>query len=169
MDKYLSSENNSCLTSQDGNITTSTCTPNNNRQQWLTHDYCSSEEDTEWKTTKGEHVILSQPDVPWYVLKRKTTTVNYDEQDIDHLNEVSYRNNADFKSQFKMDMCRPDLGYGYSYAQRHNNVMKQIEESNDKKIEGFDEKKIDFNVIAGLLILLIFLLVSVRSYITKTQ
>jgi len=158
LDKYISTENNSCLTNQEGTLHTSECNSSNNSQKWFSHDYCPSE-NTEWKTIQGDNVILIESDVPWYVLKRNTIPFKHDKNDINHLNEVSYRNNADFKSQFKMNMCRPDLGYGYSYAQRHNNVMKQIEE--------FDAKKIDFNVIACLLILLIFLLLAIRSHMNK--
>ena len=154
-------------------------TVSNNNDNVALEDTITNDKTQSWKTHEGKRVMLVEPDIPWYITKKTAFPPGgYDIQSQGKLNEKEYRDNADFNSTFVMDGTRPDMGYGYSYAQRKgkdracfddcNKTMKSVpvyenfETSNDKK-----QKRIDFNVIACSLLLLIFLLVVVRYYINK--
>lgn len=77
--------------------------------------------DNNWINQDGKKVILIEPDEPWYIgldKKEKEKPKGIMKKKYVKLNEVSYRNNADYKTNFVMDTTRPDMGYGYSYASR---------------------------------------------------
>jgi len=116
----------------------------------------SSESSNSWETQAGKRVVLVEPDIPWYITKKKTMPEGVIQQTVGELNQVEYRDNADFKSEFKMKFYRPDMGYGYSYAQRQVNPEPF---TTNQKI-----KSIDFNVIACSLLLVRLLLVVIRYY-----
>ena len=179
-DNYVSSSDHKCLSNDNGAIIRQKCN-NNNTQKWYTDNYNSvieqSQESYEpWKTQSGKKVILVEPDTPWYINKKKNIPEGIIRQSVKKLNQKEYRNNADFKSNFMMDVTRPDMGYGYSYAQRQGQRVLCLDDCDknspdDILFEGFDndtkQKKIDFNVIACSLLLLIFLLVVIRYYINN--
>ena len=72
-----------------------------------------------------------------------------------------------------MDLHRPDLGYGYSYAQRQGKRGDYTKCGNIDQTEHFTlpttTNKIDFNTIACSLLLLIFLLVAIRYSMNGKQ
>jgi hypothetical protein len=89
-------------------------------------------------------------------------------------NEVTYRNHADYKSNFAYDTHEPALGYGYSYRSRlgrpcsvkhhccedTNNMRDMLEVPYRQVIEGFGENqnnKINMNLVI-LLVLFVFIL-----------
>jgi hypothetical protein len=177
-DKYISMSDGKCLTNKDGKIKKENCSKNNN-QKWFTDDYDTVLEDSQesvgsWETAKGKKVVLIQPDNPWYINKKKSMPEGLIRQGRTELNKEWYRDNANFNSKFMMDVTRPNMGYGYSYADRQGQQVYCLDDCNkidpnDKRFEYFDNdgKKIDFNVIACSLLLLIFLLVVVRYYMNR--
>lgn len=181
--KYISLDQHKCLTSSDDGLSVTDC-QDNISQKWFTNDYneviyqTNQESVDHWKTESGKNVILVEPDNPWYITKRKNTIEGIIRQDVTPLNQVDYKN-ADFPSSFMMDVYRPDLGFGHSYAERKGRRVLCIDDCknaylNNLILENFDGEKsskesykLDFAVIACILILLIFLLVIIRFYINN--
>ena len=157
-------------------------------QKWFTNDYNSVIQNTQevvnhWETQNGKNVILIEPDNPWYITKKKNTIEGIIKQERTPLNQVDYKN-ADFPSSFMMDVYRPDLGYGHSYAERKGSRVFCIDDCknkylNDLVLENFEDgntnkennkfHKIDFAVIACILVLLIILLVIIRYYLNNNK
>lgn len=171
--QYVSYDNQKCLTDENNIIITKKCDKNDITQQWNTDDYNSvveipNESHDSWRTQEGKRVVLIEPDIPWYITKKKTIPEGMIKQTIKDLNQVQYRDNADYKSLFLMDLHRPDLGYGYSYAQRQGKQYSSgaCPTNGTENTEHFttnnEQNKIDFNTIACSLLLLIFLLVGIR-------
>ena len=176
---YISSDKHNCLTLSEDGLSVSECTDNSS-QKWFTNDYnevinqVNQESVGHWKTESGKNVILVEPDNPWYITKKKNTVEGIIQQNVTPLNQVDYKK-ADFPSSFMMDVWRPDLGYGHSYADRKGRPVYCIDDCknsylNNLVLENFDgqsnvKNKVDFTVIACILILIIFLLVIVRFYI----
>jgi hypothetical protein len=125
----------------------------------------SSQSSESWKTHIGKKVMLIQPDIPWYITKKKTIPEYLIVQSINKLNEKQYRDNADFNSSVTINPNRPDMGYGYSYAQRKNQDAEYFTDYGHEEFSDNFKNKIDFNIIACSLLLLIFLLVVIRYYI----
>jgi hypothetical protein len=71
-----------------------------------------------WVTQSGKKVRLVEPNDPWYINADIKAPVRKPIKKYVKLNQVKYRNNADYKSTFVMDTTRPDMGYGYNYASR---------------------------------------------------
>lgn len=101
---------------------------------------------SEWETTKGEEVILVEPDDPWYINKnRKFYTIPNRDTIIP---DNKYKNYADYKSSF-----------GYSYRDRLMNLNSKKEDFENKinksgsRIRTNKIKKI----IMNLFILILFL------------
>lgn len=177
--QYISYDNQKCLTDANNIIITKNCDKSDVSQQWDTNDYnsvieTSSDSSNSWKTQSGKRVILIEPDIPWYITKKKTMPEGVIKQNIKDLNQVEYRDNADFQSTFIMDLNRPDMGYGYSYAQREGKQYISSDCGKDtQSVEHFTlnnkSGKIDFNTIACSLLLLIFLLVAIRYSINNNN
>ncbi|QKF94080.1 putative vacuolar protein sorting-associated protein 62 [Fadolivirus algeromassiliense] len=177
--QYISYDNQKCLTDNANIIITKQCNNNDTTQQWNTYDFNTtietpSEPSNSWKTQEGKRVILVEPDIPWYITKKKTIPEGMIKQNIKELNKVEYRDNADFQSMFIMDLHRPDVGYGYSYAQRQGKQFLSSDcPTSGQSVEQFTvnnkSNKIDFNTIACSLLLLIFLLVAIRYSINTKQ
>lgn len=145
----------------------------------VANDIITDDKTQSWTTHEGKRVILIEPDIPWYILKGRTNAPpdGYPIQQLGKLNQKEYRDNADFDSTFIMNEY-PDMGYGYSLDQRKgkervcfDNCNKSIKTvplyENFETVNDKNQKKIDFNVIACSLLLLIFLLVVIRYYINK--
>jgi len=171
-DNYVNQSDGKCLTNNDGVLIKRDCSPDI-KQSWKTEDYNNVIENTQqeprdsWVTQNGNRVILIEPDNPWYINKSSDNIkpIGIMKQRLKKLNEVEYRDNANFDSSFMMDVKRPDMGYGYSMAQRKGAPCKCAE----KCYEGFDDSgHIDFNIIASSLIFFIFLLIGIR-YLMKSR
>ena len=181
-DNYISSLNHKCLSNNNGKIIREKCN-DSNIQKWHTDNYNyvidKSQESVEpWRTRTGKRLILIEPDTPWYINKNKNIQKGLIKLVKRELNKKEYRDNADFKSNFALNIYRPDMGYGYSYAQRHENTQKYLDSNDYNKsspddvvFENFDDtipqKKINFNVITCSLLLLILLLIVVRYYLNN--
>jgi hypothetical protein len=165
-DSYISQFDQSCLSDDSGILKKKSCDQNDENQAWLTEEYQESKINNDWSTEKGKYVFLVEPDVPWYITKKKTKPEGILDPNIHVLNQSSY-DHATFPTKFMLDPVKPDLGYGYNYAQRLGRPCICAEDckKDNSVIETFEDSKknaIDFNLVACSLLLLIFLLVIVR-------
>ena len=173
-DNFISQFDQSCLNSTDP-VTSESCDENNKDQLWTTETTKtvvkdnSQETSDNWVTQKGKRVILIQPDNPWYINKTNRNV----------LNQKSYRDNADYRTNFVMDPTKPDLGYGHSYASRSGSPVtcsKNCEnvDPNAKVYEYFsedsgDNKLFSFNVIISMLLFLVVSLILFRIYVSRVK
>lgn len=109
-------------------------------------------DDKSWIAQEGEKVVLMIPSNPWFNNRKKLIKFNsYDQQD-------PPSDNVKYKTQCTLDETKPDLGYGYSYADRLNNCP--VDENNNKNtiknkiIEGFGKTREKIDIFKILLILL---------------
>jgi hypothetical protein len=180
---FISQFDQSCLNSKDP-ITSESCDETNENQSWITETTKTVIEDKlqetsdNWVTQKGKRVILIEPDNPWYINKTKkpkgiiktTRTV---------LNQKSYRDNADYRSNFVMDTTKPHLGYGHSYASRAGRPVTCLDncenvDPNSKIFEyfssdGTDSKLFNFNIIISILLCLVVSLIVFRIYVNRVK
>jgi hypothetical protein len=120
---------------------------------------------TNWITEKGKYVQLVEPDMPWYIVKnqnREPKGIVHTKQKL--LNEVEYRDNANYKTNFVLDVTRPDMGYGHKYSDRGGEPCKCDSDCSDisKNIyEGFSVNTFTFrnNKLVYLLILMAGLMI----------
>lgn len=98
-----------------------------------------------WEMQKGKKVILIEPDNPWWLNKINTAGQKINDQ-----------------SKFVMDLDRPDMGYGYSYAAR---LGKPCTMKDNKLFETFEPESnsLDFNSIASVLLLVLIFIIIIRS------
>lgn len=130
-----------------------------NRELFYGDNNKHTDDDSVWKTQEGKNVVLIQPSVPWYINKHKDTH----EHDTAN-NNTQYHDYANFNSNFIADPSKPDLGYGYSVAQRHEQSCQCIE-CNDKTIEPFNTpNRITLNTFIITLLSVILTLIIVRKY-----
>lgn len=186
---FISQLDQTCLTEDGGQVTKKKCDFKDN-QKWLVQDLdyvinrSDQEEKKSWKTQTGKQVVLIEPDNPWYINKtdKKPEGIVYTGQKL--LNNLEYRDNADFYSTFMMDSYRGDMGYGYSYAQRKGRDALCLDDcdkipANPKDrfiLEHFDgekeeeEKETSFirsnyvNYVASCLLLVLFIMIVYRLY-----
>ena len=179
---YISYSDLKCMSVDNNSIKNDECSNDRRDQEWFTNDSgsvisTSSSNIDSWITQSGKNVLLVEPDTPWYILKRNSMPEGLIKQSVKELNtKGGYRNNADFKSTFMMDLNKPDLGYGHSYASRQgmralclddcSNIDPNLPVFEDFK-EDVSESKINFNSIACSLLLLIILLIIIRYYYFK--
>lgn len=183
-DSFISQFDQSCLNSSDP-VTTTKCDEEDRDQSWkkipqetvIEDNY--QETDDNWVTKRGKRVVLIEPDNPWYINKVKRPVGIIKQKPI-KLNEKTYQN-ADYYSKFMMDTTRPDMGYGYSLAQRLGRSCSCLEDcnkvpDNQKLFEHFDEEVLpeeeslfNFNLIACSLLLIVIILVGVRIYVNSIK
>lgn len=149
-------------------------------QEWMTESLETvienqiQEDNESWRTRHGKKVILLQPDNPWFIDRgQKLEPVGIVKTNIKKLNEVSYRDNADFNSQFMMDVRTPSMGYGYSLADREGKPCSCLDDCNRKGNDEFvfenftqdnDNNGYSFNTIACVLITFVAILAILRYY-----
>lgn len=165
-DNYVSYNQQKCLTQNNNDIDGADCNDNIN-QKWRTNDVVSvvdpgQDSIATWKTQEGKNVILVQPDIPWYVNKKKDIYEHIDKE-----NHNSYHDYAKVDSKFALDPSRPDMGYGYSLAQ-HRGKPCQCLECKEKNIETFDTddstEKISLNTYIFTLFFIVMTLIVIRRY-----
>tara|TARA_Y100000780_G_scaffold179369_1_gene164758 strand:- start:61513 stop:61980 length:468 start_codon:yes stop_codon:yes gene_type:complete len=118
-------------------------------QKYPCYEEDNNSENINWITQSGKYVKLVQPDTPWYIVNdkylRPEGTVQIKQRE---LNQVDYRNNADFKSNFVLDTTRPDMGYGTVYTDRAGQPCKCEDDCDNvaKNVyEGFSTNSMDWN------------------------
>lgn len=135
---------------------------------------------SKWRTIKGKKVILIEPEEPWYINRGNKKPIGITKENVTELNKVEYRDHADFHSNFMMDTNKPDLGYGYSYADRAgaschclDDCDKSSHNTNVPVLEHFDHNnnkinnKYNLNIIPCSLLFIVILLVLIRIYKNK--
>jgi len=142
-----------CLTSNDNNLSISNCT-NSDAQTWDTEDdNINTSSDYSWDTYKGKTVVLVESDNPWYI-NTGTTVMQKIHKSSDNLNVLRPTADiADFKSAINLDVNKPDLGLGHSYASR----LKKIENFESMSTTSGQSQQNNFILI--ICIIIIFLLI----------
>jgi len=143
-DTYVSYNQHKCLTQKNNSIEGSEC-DNSSNQKWRTSDIISvidpgQDSIATWKTQEGKNVILMQPETPWYINKKKDIYKNIDKD-----KHNSYHDYSNFDSKFALDPSHPDMGYGYSYAQRQGKPCQCLECKKQNDIELFNDTNDDTN------------------------
>lgn len=164
---YISYNKHECLTHNNSEIYGKDC-DNSKSQKWTNFDASTIDDSiATWKTQEGKNVILTQPKSPWYIKKKKdinTTSKNNTEHN-------SYHDYADFESKFVLDPSRPDMGYGYSFAQRQGkpcqcleckNNIEQFNTNNNDQIDS--NNKFSLNTYIFALFFIIIALILIRRY-----
>jgi len=140
-----------CLTSNNDKVSVEQCKQDGDDSQiWDVEYESKTPNDFSWNSVKGKSVVLVQSDDPWYINQDTTIPMKYN-QDFNINNDLSYRDNADYQSNFVMDRTKRDMGYGYSYADRLGQCCS-------KKVEGFGEKCNDQSSIIVIVLIVIILL-----------
>ncbi len=137
-DTFISQFDRTCLTDENGVLKALPCDDNED-QKWISEDLNTvtqphQEQISKWTTKKGKNVVLLEPDNPWYINKVDREPEGYVKQSLEILedpleDEQIQKTNqpADplittkkgmFYSNFMMNTKKPDMGYGYSVAQR---------------------------------------------------
>lgn len=109
-------------------------------QTWSTEDDSFSDMTTDptWDKYNGKTVVLVENDNPWFINTDTAYNIKFKQPQLNLSDDVKYRQNADVISNFVMDPNRPDMGYGYSFADREGISCNKIDETDiEKKIEGF--------------------------------
>jgi hypothetical protein len=143
-----------CLSSENNKIFVRPCDNEQDNQVFNIDTDEKTVDDFNWADVKGKSVVLVESDNPWYVNKDTTTMINY-KQGLELNNNLAYRENADYKSNFIMDNTKRDLGYGHSYSDRLGTCC-------NKKIEGFGCRNNNQTIIIGIILLIIILLLIFR-------
>jgi hypothetical protein len=106
----------------------------------------TSSSDNNWSEYKGKSVVLVKSNNPWYVNKDTTVIMKHlKANSID--NDLKYRNNADYDTNFKLDEMDPTLGFGYSYSDRNDTSCKT---ENFTSGEDFDFKNTNNQIIMAI-------------------
>ena len=114
---FVSEYDSKCLSSDGQNISMDNCA-NTQSQNWtLQQSKVADPNEYAWKTHKGRTVVLTESDNPWYVNKDITAQLKIIKAEPE-LNQVAYRDHADFKSQLKIKPYRGDISRGDSYINR---------------------------------------------------
>lgn len=129
-DNKISPQHNSekCLTAEDDSVYVKQCTENNDNQSWVTGATDDSDLTYAWDKYRGKSVVLVESNNPWYINSDQTVQLEIVDTDSNFHNDVKYRPNADFKSEFIMDPNGHHLGYGTSYADRLGDPCDKIEQ-----------------------------------------
>jgi hypothetical protein len=180
-DNIISEYDQSCLTAlHDNSISKDTCDYKRDDQQWFTEDRQTVIEDKlqetndTWTTQKGKKVILIEPDNPWYINRKPKQPEGIFHRSRKPLNEVSYKDKANFFSTFMMDIYKDHLGFGHSYASRQGRQCLCLDDCKNKSenqgislIENFNgttTKTNYFNIILSSLLCIIILTCFLRNY-----
>lgn len=111
-----------CITSNSitKTITLEKCNSNNdnNEQSWDVENSNKTNNDYTWDKYKGKTVMLVESDNPWFINKDIVASPP-NKININKLNILRPQNYADADaSKINLDMSKPNLGLGYSYASR---------------------------------------------------
>ncbi len=124
--------------------------------------------DNNWHVFKTNNLVLVEANNPWYVNKENTIPIKYISSDkyfennddkIDYKHPYGFNkppDSAQFESHVKLDGSKPNLGLGYSFAERN------IENFGQKP-----EKKDNTNYIIIIMFIVIALLFLYRSIKSK--
>jgi hypothetical protein len=121
----VSQYDNTCLDTDGQDIVKSKCN-NSQTQKWSIENQSDTDTDYSWNYNlssdqKGRSVVLVKSDNPWYINKDITEIKKVEQKD--SLNDgLVYRTHADVLPEFQLDLEKPDLGYGHSYASRQGKV-----------------------------------------------
>jgi len=112
-------------------------------------------------TYKGKRLVLVESDNPWYVNKENAIELKY----INNQNYFGIRQNypvgTAFKSNTVYNTTSPNLGYGYSYADRKNAIIEKFSENPE------DNTNNNANYIIFIMIVIIILLLAYNYYKKK--
>lgn len=151
-------DNKKCVTYDDSETLVSKTCDNSDSQSWQTEQSDSSTDSFKWTDYFGKTVVLVEADDPWYLNKDVTIPMNYWEQR-DFQQDLSYRQNADYKSGRVVDPNAKDLGFGYSYADRAGQPCQ--------KIEGFNEGQQESPNILIMLLCILLLIFIYKYFISR--
>jgi hypothetical protein len=104
-----------------------------NNKYWMESE---SKQSANWKPQKGKNVMLIEPEVTWYSIKKK---------------------------------CYPEHLIETKEVKYPNDLFQNSSETILKKNKKQSKFKLDFNMLASSLLLLIFILVLVRHYLNKKE
>jgi len=181
-DTFISQFDQSCLTENNGTVTTEKCDGEKENQKWRMENIERVVEDKlqetndRWSTQSGKKVILIESDNPWYINKTNKPEGIFIDRRVE-LNKKDY-GPGKFHSTFMMDVHNPSMGYGYSQEQRKGTQCSCMEDCHKMSdsvrfpvLENFDGgvKKSNFNKIACSLLSVIVLLVIVRLYVNNKE
>jgi len=109
-------------------------------------------------TYKGKRLVLVESDNPWYVNKENVIELKY----INNQNYFGIRQKyplgSAFKSNTVYNTTSPNLGYGYSYADRKNTIVENFSENTE------DNSNNNANYIIVIMIIIIILLLAYNYY-----
>ncbi len=145
------SDDTKCMSYDDSETLVTKSCNNSDQQNWQTEQSDTSTDSFKWTDYFGKTVVLVEADDPWYLNKDITIPMEYLKQQ--NLQDIYYRQNADYKPNHIIDESVPDLGYGYSYASRAGVPCQ--------KIEGFNEGQ---NDASNILLLLMCILILIFVY-----
>lgn len=149
-----------CVTFDDSETLISKTCDNSDQQSWQTEQSDSSTDSFKWTDYFGKTVVLVEADDPWYLNKDVTIPMNYVQQH-DLQQDLQYRQHADYKSGRIIDTNAPDLGFGYSYADRAGQPCQ--------KIEGFNEGQQDSPNILMMLLCILLLIFIYKYFISRSS
>ena len=104
---------------------------------------------------KGKRLVLVESDNPWYINKENVIELKYINNQNYFGARDKYLEGATFKSNTVYDTTSPNLGYGYSYADRKNPIIEKFTEKNTDN----DNKNADYIIlimISCIILLLVY-------------
>jgi hypothetical protein len=115
-----------------------------------------------WITQKGKYVKLIENTNPWYINKTDTPVkpkgiVKRTRRILNNHNEYRFYDSADYKSKSKLDLTRPDMGYGYSFGDRARIECFEQNEKNDEDNQSYNYLNILFYL------LLIYFIIKIKK------
>jgi hypothetical protein len=126
--------------SQQDEISVKNC-DNSDEQTWDTENpSISTSTDYSVDEYKGKTVVLVEADDPWYINVDSTIPTPVRKMDI-VLNDVFPTTVAAYESDMILDMSRPDLGMGHSYASRQGIDCQKIEGFNGTNSDNANNKQ----------------------------
>ena len=173
-------KNNTLCTKPHKLICSQNKSPSKSKYNWDDYDNKSTiTEDSadSWVTPKGKFVVLMEPDEPWFIKKKneekKRTPIKMQRRLGKIIGiDTKIKPQQKVKSLVSLDETRPDLGYGYSYKSRLNNIGDN-DEVLYENFEGPDSNQSFFsktiNIIMMCLFITIITLLICRLYIELKQ
>jgi hypothetical protein len=111
-----------------------------------------------WTIIEGTNVKLVESDEPWYIKDDLKIEGIMSNKNIS-LNKNEYKRQADYKSNFVINIDKPEMGASYSYAKRYKNSIKD-----NNAIEFFnDNKKNNYSCIYAIILTGLFVFFIIRN------
>jgi hypothetical protein len=142
-----------CLEAVNGKIVLKNC-DNSEFQRWNKENTDENDNFT-WQKYKGKNVVLVESDNPWYLYNNDKYELKYNSAPLD--NNLKYRDNAEFYNMQVLDSNKPNLGLGYSYADRQSIGCNKIEGFNGENDDSYSHN--NNNMLIAIIVLLILFLV----------